>query len=206
MNETGVIKFHYEASGSELVTFPCFAELNAARQELRKLGLIGVDKHAVGFGNVSMRDDRTNSFYITGSATGALAALSSQNYARVVAWDFDRNWLRYEGRALPSAESLTHAVIYELAAEVRVVVHGHDANLWRTLLERGSATGVDIPYGTPAMAREVQRLFRETDVGVTKIFAMAGHCDGIVAFGQSFRETLNTLVMLRTEVGSPASA
>lgn len=206
MNETGVIKFHYEASGSELATFPCFAELNAARQELRMLGLIGVDKHAIGFGNISMRADGTNSFYITGSATGALATLSSQNYAKVVAWDFDRNWLRYEGRALPSAESLTHAVVYELAAEMRVVVHGHDGNLWRSLLERDSATGVDIPYGTPEMAREVKRLFRETDVRVTKIFAMAGHRDGFVAFGQSCREVLNTLVALRTKAGSPASA
>ena len=205
MNDTGVIKFRYEAAG-EVATFPCFAELNAARQELRKVGLIGVDKDAVGFGNVSMRDDGTNSFYITGSATGALATLNSYNYAKVIAWDFDRNWLRYEGRALPSAESLTHAVVYELAAEVRVVVHGHDANLWRNLLERGSATGVDIPYGTPEMAREVERLFRETDVRARKSFAMAGHRDGIVAFGQSFRETLNALVMLRTDVSSPASA
>jgi len=206
MNETGVIKFHYEASGSVLATFPCFAELNAARQELVKLGLIGVDKHAVGFGNVSMRDDGTNSFYITGSATGARAALNPQNYAKVVAWDLDRNWLRYEGRALPSAESLTHAVVYELAADVRVVVHGHDANLWRSLLERGLGTGVDVPYGTPEMAREVERLFRETDVRATKIFAMAGHRDGFVSFGQNCREVLKTLVTLRTGVGSAASA
>ena len=52
---------------------------------------------------------------------------------------------------------------------------------------------LDVPYGTPEMAREVQRLFRETDVRTRKIFAMAGHTDGIVAFGQDFRQALAML-------------
>ncbi len=51
----------------------------------------------------------------------------------------------------------------------------------------------EVPYGTPEMAREVQRLFRETDVRARRIFAMAGHKDGIVAFGQDFREALATV-------------
>ncbi len=80
-----------------------------------------------------------------------------------------------------------------MTAEVRVVVHGHDEGLWRSLLERGVATVADVPYGTPEMAREVQRLFRETDVRTRKIFAMAGHKDGIVAFGQDFHEALATV-------------
>jgi L-ribulose-5-phosphate 4-epimerase len=193
MNEIGAVKFHYESSGGELAPFPGFEELNAARQELRRLGLLGADESGIGFGNISLRDGANDSFYITGSGTGVLPVLTLQDYAKVITWDFERNWLRCEGRAIASAESLTHAAVYAMAAEVRMVVHGHDGRLWRSLRERGSATGLDVPYGTPEMAREVQRLFRETDVHTWKIFAMAGHTDGIVAFGQDFPQALAAL-------------
>ena len=73
MSETGAVKFHYESSGAELAPFPGFEELNAARQELRRLGLLGVDESGIGFGNVSLRDGAA--FYITGSGTGVLYSL-----------------------------------------------------------------------------------------------------------------------------------
>lgn len=171
--------------------FSGFEELNAARQEVRRLGLLGVDENGVGFGNVSLRDGAT--FYITGSGTGVLSALTLHDYAQVVAWDFERNWLRCEGRVIASAESLTHAAVYSMDADVRVVVHGHAHELWQELLERGPATSADVTYGTPGMAREVQRLFRESNVRTTKLFAMAGHADGIVAFGSDFRDALAAL-------------
>lgn len=186
-----VIKFHYESSERDLASFPGFEELNAGRQEVRRLGLLGVDEKGVGFGNVSLRDGAT--FYITGSGTGVLPALARQDYAKVVAWDFERNWLRCEGRVIASAESLTHAAVYSMEAEVRAVVHGHAHELWQDLLERGPATSADVTYGTPEMAREVQRLFRESDVRTTKLFAMAGHADGVVAFGSDFRDALAAL-------------
>jgi len=197
MKET--LKFHYESAGRELAPFPGFEELNAGRQELRRLGLLGVDESGLGFGNVSLRDGATDSFYVTGSGTGALPALALQDYAKVIACDFERNWLRCEGRAIASAESLTHAAVYSMDAEVRVVVHGHGRRLWRSLRERGAATGPNVPYGTPEMARDVQRLFRETDVRTWRIFAMAGHRDGIVAFGRDFREALAALAVARGE-------
>jgi len=193
MKETGAVKFHYESSGAELAPFPGFEELNAARQKLRRLGLLGVNGSGIGYGNVSLRDGTTDSFYITGSGTGVLQSLGWRDYAKVVAWDLERNWLRCEGRAIASAESLTHAAVYSMVGEVRVVVHGHARDLWQRLRERGPATAADVPYGTPGMAREVQRLFRETDVRSRKIFAMAGHRDGIVAFGHDFREALGAL-------------
>lgn len=199
MKETGAVKFHYDSDGLELAPFPGFEELNAARQEMRRLGLLGVDENKIGFGNVSLRDGATDSFYITGSGTGALPALTLPDYAKVVAWDFKRNWLRCEGRAIASAESLTHAAVYSMDAEVRVVVHGHDHAMWRVLLERGSATASDVPYGTPEMAREVKRLFRDTAVRTRKIFAMAGHEDGIVTSGEDFPKALAAQAAARAE-------
>lgn len=193
MNETGSVKFQYQSTGGELAPFPGFAELNAARQELRRLGLLGVDESGIGFGNVSLREGATDSFYITGTGTGGRLELTLNDYAKVTGWDLERNWLRCTGRAIASAESLTHAAIYGIDPEICVVLHGHDRNLWQSLRESGVSTQPDLPYGTPAMAREVERLFRETDVRCRKIFAMAGHMDGIVAFADDFREALNVL-------------
>ncbi len=188
MNETGVVKFHCESGGRELSPFAGLEELQSAREELRRRGLLGVDETGIGFGNVSQRVEESDTFHITGSGTGRLPRLGLQDFAKVTEWDFARNWLRSTGRAIPSAESLTHAAIYAEAAEARMVLHGHDARLWRNLCERGIVTRPDVPYGTPALAREVQRLFRETDVRMKKIFAIAGHRDGIVTFGRDLAE------------------
>lgn len=194
MKETGAVKFRYESAGGELAPFPGFEELNVARQELRQMGLLGVDESGIGFGNVSLREGATDSFYITGSGTGVLPELVLQDYAKVVAWDFERNWLRSEGRAIASAESLTHAAVYSMDADARAIVHGHDEPLWQSLRERGFATKSDVAYGTPEMAREVQRLFRERDVRNRKIFAMAGHQGGILAFGRNLADVLAALI------------
>lgn len=192
MSETGSVKFHHDTDGVALPPFPGFEELNHARQELRRLGLLG-DESGIGFGNVSLRDGATDSFYITGSGTGALPVLALQDYAKVIVWDFERNWLRSAGQAIASAESLTHAAIYSRIAEARVVLHGHDPNLWRSERANGIATRPDVLYGTPEMAREVQRLLGESEVRTRKIFAMSGHVDGIVVFGRDFPEALAIL-------------
>jgi len=193
MSEAGSVKFRYESNGQELAPFAGFEALNAARNELRRLGLLGADQNGVGFGNVSLREGSADVFYITGSGTGGFVSLGLKDCARVTAWDLERNWLRCEGRAIASAESLTHAAIYAVDREVRVILHGHDDARWRNLLERGPATAPEVPYGTPAMAREVQRLFRETDLGPRKIFAMGGHEAGIVVFGRNFDEAFEAL-------------
>lgn len=156
MSETGAIKFHCEHAATELAPFAAFAELKTARQKLRHLGLVGVDANGVGFGNVSVRDGTTDSFYVTGSGTGSLSLLTLKDCAKVIAWDFDRLWLRCEGRTIASAESLTHATIYSMDRDVRIVIHGHSERLWRMLLGRGPATCSDVSYGTLEMAREVQ--------------------------------------------------
>jgi ribulose-5-phosphate 4-epimerase/fuculose-1-phosphate aldolase len=129
----------------------------------------------------------SRNFYITGSATGGLSELTPTDCVRVVAYDFARNWLRYEGTAIPSSESLTHAAIYESDPSTSVVIHGHDSVVWRALLDRVPTTSKVIAYGRPEMAYEIMRLFKGTDVRSRKILVMAGHEGGIVTFGQNFR-------------------
>ena len=128
------IKFACERAATELSPFDGLTELNTYRRKLLQLRLIGVDANGVGFGNLSIRDGMTNNFYITCSATGGIPELTLADCARVVAYDFKRNWLRCEGSAIASSESLTHAAVYESDAKAGSVIHCHDSNLWGALL------------------------------------------------------------------------
>jgi hypothetical protein len=101
--------------------------------------------------------------------------------------------VRFEGSATPSAETLTHAAIYEVAPTVNAVLHIHDRATWERLLARGRATGGTAAYGTPAMAFEVQAFLRQRD-RLTNAFAMFGHQDGVLAFGRTFAEAHATLM------------
>jgi L-ribulose-5-phosphate 4-epimerase len=195
------IKFACEGAATEIAPFDEFAELNAYRRNLRQLGLIGVDANGIGFGNLSVRDGTTKNFYITGSATGEKPELALTDCARVVAYDFKRNCLRYEGIAIPSSESLTHAAVYESDTKAGSVIHCHDSKLWAVLLNQAPTTSKAVDYGTPEMAYEVRRLFKVTDVQSRKILVMAGHEGGIVAFGKDLEEAFVVLMRERKKKG-----
>ena len=190
MNETDVVKFRHQGDGRELAHFPGFEELAAARNEMRQMAVLGVDENGIGFGNLSLRAGTSDSFYITGSGTGGIDSLEPGHCAKIVAWNLAENWLRSEGCVVPSAESLTHAVLYASHVKVRVVLHGHDRRLWHALVTDGPATDARATYGTPAMAHEVERLFRKANLAETKLFAMKGHENGVIALGMTFEEAL----------------
>jgi ribulose-5-phosphate 4-epimerase/fuculose-1-phosphate aldolase len=188
------VKFTYQRARMDMAPFDALSELNACRRKLLEQRLIGLDANGIGFGNLSARDGATRNFYITGSATGGLPELTPTDCVRVVAYDFARNWLRYEGAAIPSSESLTHAAIYESDPSTCVVIHCHDSVLWRTLLDRVPTSSKAVPYGTPEMAYEIKRLFEGTDVRRGKILVMAGHEGGIVTFGKNFEEACDVVM------------
>jgi L-ribulose-5-phosphate 4-epimerase len=194
------IKFTCERAATKITPFDGLAELNAYRRKLLQLRLIGVDSNGVGFGNLSMRDGATRNFYITGSATGGLPELTLANCARVVAYDFKRNWLRCAGAAVASSESLTHAAVYESDARAGAVIHCHDSKLWTALLNQAPTSSKAVEYGTPEMAYEVLRLFNLSDVKSRKILVMAGHEGGIVAFGRDLEEAFAVLMRERKKM------
>jgi ribulose-5-phosphate 4-epimerase/fuculose-1-phosphate aldolase len=194
VSETGSVKFRYEQIEEELALFRGFDELNACRAKLLQMRLLGVDRAGVGFGNVSVRDRDTNSFYISGTGTGGLPYLSLGDCARVGVVDFEKNWLRCEGLTVASAESLTHAAIYAAAPEVHAVIHAHSRAVWAKLCRQPEATSPDVEYGTATMANEIARLFRDTDVRERKVFAMAGHEEGVVAFGETLARAFGALI------------
>ena len=154
------VKFTDERTGVEMGSFDQLADLNACRRKLLDLHLLGVYANGVGFGNLSVRDGVSRSFYITGSATGGLPELTPAGCVRVVEYDFAKNWLSYEGAAIPSSESLPHAAIYESDLSTSAVIHCHDLALWRALLDHVPTSSKVVTYGTPEMAYEIMRLFK----------------------------------------------
>ena len=193
------VKFTCERTNAEFTAFDGFAELNAYRRQLRELRLIGVDSNGVGFGNLSVRDGATENFYITGSATAGIPELTLADCAKVLAYDFERNWVGYEGSTIPSSESLTHAAIYEFDAKVGAVIHCHDSTLWTAILNQAPTSLKAVAYGTPEMAYEITRLFKVSDLQSRKILIMAGHEGGIVTFGRNLEEAFAVLIHERKE-------
>jgi ribulose-5-phosphate 4-epimerase/fuculose-1-phosphate aldolase len=188
------VKFSCERTTTETTPFSGFAELNAYRRRLLLLGLIGMDSNGIGFGNLSIRDGATDNFYITGSATGGIPELTLADCAKVVAYDFERNWLQYEGSTIPSSESLTHAAIYESDAKAGAIIHCHDSRLWAAVLNQAPTTSKTIDYGTPQLAYEIMHLFKQTDVRSRKILVMAGHAAGILTLGKDLEEAFAVLM------------
>jgi len=193
VSETGSVKFTCQQVSVEILPFTEFTEMNRYRRKLLELGMIGVDASGIGFGNLSVRDDATSRFYITGSATGGISELRPADYAKVVDYDFEKNWLRYEGSTVASSESLTHAAIYKSDPTACAVIHCHDLKLWAALLDKAPTTRKRVEYGTPEMAYAVRRLFERTDVKQRKILVMAAHDGGLVTFGRDLEEAFEIL-------------
>jgi ribulose-5-phosphate 4-epimerase/fuculose-1-phosphate aldolase len=193
------VKFSSEPLAGEIASFSELAKLNTYRRKLLDLRLIGVDSKGIGFGNLSVRDGATKNFYITGSATGGIHELILANCAKVVAYDFERNQVRYEGSAMPSSESLTHAAIYESDPTAGAVVHCHNSKLWAALLNQAPTTSKAAEYGTPEMAYEIMQLFTRSDAQSRKIVVMAGHEGGILTFGRDLEEAFAVLMRERKQ-------
>src|SRR5437763_738723 len=104
-----------------------------------------------------------------------------------------KNAVTCSGPAKASSESLTHASIYKSLPAVNAVIHIHSEKLWACYLNKIPTTKMEVPYGTPEMANEVNRLIQEEKLEEKKIFAMAGHKDGIVCFGNSLSEAFKIL-------------
>jgi hypothetical protein len=194
----GIIKYQLDYSPAPSLPASSLAEINAWRQLLHATKLIGQDPNrygGYGYGNLSRRIEpfeapvNCRAFVISGTQTGGLAMLAPEHYTTVIRCSPDQNRIVSAGPIKPSSESLTHGSVYDQDADLRWVLHVHSPEIWRHAEELGVPTTLhSVPYGCPEMAAEVQRLFGETDVRERRIFAMGGHEDGIVAFGQTGEE------------------
>lgn len=195
----GVIKYRLEHQAAELPADFGFAELNAWRTVLHRLGLIGrfADRYdGLGFGNISRRlVPGRDEFIISGTQTGHLPRLEPRQFVWVVEAAPEQNRLCSRGACQPSSEALTHAGVYRECAEVHAVIHVHSPEIWRqTAALALPHTGADIPYGTPQMAAAVQALLADRQLQSLPLFTMLGHLDGVVAFGPSLADAAGVLI------------
>ena len=193
---TKVIKYQEEFTPSTSLGHAYFQDLNYYRKLLFNYSLIG-EKDGVGYGNVSQRASiydsvadssllNKRSFIITGSQTGHLADLTANHYTVVRGYYPRENRIITRGPIRASSESMTHGAIYDANESIRFAFHAHSSDIWNLAEKLGiPITDKEVEYGTPDMAEEVFRLFRETNVKDIGIFSMGGHTDGIFSFGET---------------------
>jgi ribulose-5-phosphate 4-epimerase/fuculose-1-phosphate aldolase len=203
----GVIKFavrHRSASLDRSRYAERLCQLIAWREILALTGLVGQTPRlyeGAAYGNVSMRVGRPSAgrgrraFLITGTQTSGRADIGLDEFALVERYDLGRNSVLSTGLIRPSSESLTHGAAYDLGPHVRCVLHAHSPVLWKAARAlRLPTTEASASYGTPEMAAEVQRLFREGLFAERRILAMGGHEDGILVVGRTAEEAGQTLI------------
>jgi L-ribulose-5-phosphate 4-epimerase len=193
MDEKGIIKFNCTWIKEKPLKNEWIKDINSWRNKLYDLGLIGLNREGIGFGNISIRylEDQ---FIISGSATGKFKRLTNKHYTKVTGYDLNKNTLTAVGPIIASSESLTHAALYEVDDEINAVIHIHHRELWNKLLYNVPSTNGRIEYGTPEMAREIMKLFKETNLREKKILVMTGHEEGIVSFGSNLDEAGEVLM------------
>ncbi len=192
MMDEGVIKFQCNWINSPLpVDVP--DALMFWRDKMHQLGLIGVyEENNIGYGNISIR--LKEGMLISGTQTGNLTNLLPAGYSLVSNHDLEQNHLSCIGQVKASAESITHLSFYESSLEIGAVIHVHNTEMWNRLLDKVPTSKPDVPYGTPEMANEIKRLFKETPISREKIMVMGGHQDGVISFGQDLNEAANVIL------------
>ncbi len=134
-----------------------------------------------------------------------MAELTGEHYTRVVDYDLDRNKICAMGPkreiAGASSESLTHAAIYECNDTIKAVIHIHSQSIWQGILNENLChTAKSIPYGTIEMAMAVKEVLKGKSQGY---LAMAGHDEGVITFGQNFKQALVICLKLYKQYVTP---
>jgi len=206
MTAEGITKFRLTHSDANLSTAALahYAVVAAWRRVLFDLGLIGLDPlryGGVGYGNISQRlppypgERGRRRFVITGTGTGGTPDIEPVHLCVVNGYDAKQNQIESCGPRAPSSESLTHGALYDLSSRIKCVIHVHAPVVWSQRHRlRIPSTDPQAAYGTPEMAWEVNRLYRDSALADVGLLAMGGHEDGLVAFGQTLEHTGDVIV------------
>jgi len=194
MKDEGYIKFTCDCQEDRPPSWHEVSALNAWRERLFDLGLIGAYSDGTGFGNVSVRCTNPTQFIVTASGVGGVRSLGRDQFTRVVGYDLKQNYVDCRGTSKPSSESLTHAAFYDASPSIQAVIHIHHLELWRSKLDNLPTSSRDVLYGTPRMAEEIHRLLRDTDASHRQICIMGGHKEGIITFGSSISHAASVLL------------
>jgi len=196
----GVIKYNFNFQASKPLPNSLFSKIESVRERLFALNLIGVTDEGIGFGNISERLTK-DSFVITGTQTGALSKLQGEHYALIEAYNDKEFYLKSSGVIKPSSEALTHGTIYNLSSEIGGVIHIHSKEIWNFMLKQDYLKTKDVEYGTEEMIDEVNRIFSAINSLDNPKFAMAGHEDGIMIFGETLLQAELSLYFILNDMG-----
>jgi ribulose-5-phosphate 4-epimerase/fuculose-1-phosphate aldolase len=164
-------------------------ELDTWRRPLRKAGLIGqYEQLGIGYGNISLRCGEPGQFLISGTQTGDVVNTNKTHYSLVTEYNTYANIVCCVGPVQASSEAMTHAALYGLDVNIGAIVHVHSQVLWLNLMNKLPTTGADVAYGTPQMANEFRRLYRDTEFREKGLAVMAGHDEGLLSFGATLEE------------------
>lgn len=190
----GYLKFNCKRLDEDIIIpAKTFDEITVWRQKMFEKGLIGVTHDGIGYGNISVRAPGEG-FFISGTATGSLAELSQNHYALVNTWQPEMNSLTCTGRINASAESLSHAAIYDSLPGIGAVIHIHHQPMWKKFIGTLPTTPADVMYGTPEMADEIMKIVQLLNPLQDSILVMGGHEDGIIAWGKTIAYTGETIL------------
>ncbi|MBN2518855.1 MAG: class II aldolase/adducin family protein [Candidatus Altiarchaeota archaeon] len=129
-------------------------------------------------GNVSERVESGMLITPTGQDLGSL---TEEDLVKVVDYLEEANIMKVFGRKQPSSESIMHWMIYKGFQKVNAVVHVHPKDLGGKKIPE---TEREQPYGTPELAKEAVKAFKENKR--SKIIVLKNH--GIVCIGKDLEE------------------
>lgn len=197
MLDEGYIKYESHWTPGPATHVEAARELDVWRRPLYEAGLIGeYVEHGIGYGNISMRRGASNLFLITGTQTGKLDVTDERHYSLVTDCDLRANVVRCSGPVQASSEAMTHGAIYALGDAIGAIVHAHSRDLWEAMRGQLPTTNPEIAYGTPAMAMELERLYRMGGFKEAGIAVLAGHEDGLISFGTTIEEAARRMLNL----------
>ncbi|PCJ23345.1 MAG: rRNA adenine methyltransferase [Flavobacteriales bacterium] len=186
MIDEGVIKFNCDWNDEQLpVQVP--DELKMWRDKMHQLKLIGeYTDIKIGYGNISIKTNE--GILISGTQTGNIYPIQENDFALVTSYSIKHNQVTCKGEVKASAESLTHAAVYECDDSIKAIIHVHNKELWDKLIGKVPTSNRSVPYGTAKMALEIKRLFDGTNLAQEKIMVMGGHEEGIITFGKNLKQ------------------
>lgn len=195
--DEGYIKYRSFWTKAPIPNAAVTEELDTWRRPLRAAGLIGqYEELGIGYGNISIRCGEPGQFLISGTQTGHLEETDKTHYALVTSYNTHANIVCSVGPVQASSEAMTHAAIYGLDTTIGAIVHVHSRVLWRNLINTLPTTRADVAYGTPQMANEFRRLYRDTPFRQTGLAVMAGHEEGLLSFGITLEEATKKMLDL----------
>ena len=193
MIDEGVVKYELKYTRTKELAVKECNKIEKVRSRLYSLGLIGAYCDGIGFGNISLRYKKKNSFVITSTQTGEIPKLNPNYYSLVKKVDFKKFTTYAIGPAKPSSEAITHACIYGLDPQINAVIHVHNEKLWDYMLKNGYLSTNDTPYGTLEMVEDVKMIYKDIDPFLNNAFVMKGHFEGVITFGKTLKDAEKTL-------------